>query len=78
MGGCMSYQRMLHRNYLLGDYGITEHGNIAGDLRRMERDQRDERHVTRYATMVGITEVQVRRLMELLFDADCEGQTYHD
>lgn len=42
--------------------------NIRGDLRRLENDQRDERHLAEYARMAGITTEQVRAVLDALFE----------
>lgn len=86
MGGCMSFQRFVHRNQLIGDYGAgygkpnsgewAPRALLAGDLRRIERDQRDERHLKRYAAAVGITPAQVKAVLDKFLDEDCEGALY--
>lgn len=40
---------------------------IAGDLRRLERDQRDARHLGAYAHVAGITPEQARAVLDALF-----------
>lgn len=75
----MSWQRMIHRNQLEGEPSATAPLSIimlVGDIRRLIRDQRDERHLRRYAEAVGITPEQARAVLDLFFDQDCEGQTY--
>lgn len=69
----MSYMRLVKRNGLEGDYG-TERPRwgstpnlIAGDLRRLEADQRDEYHLARYAERAGITPEQVKAVLDLFF-----------
>jgi len=77
----MSWQRMIHRNQLTGGYRDfwpvhPRLALIAGDLRRIESDQRDARHLARFAAVAGITPEQARAVLDVLFDADCEGQQY--
>ena len=71
MGYPMSYDRVIHRNSLLGDYrgDGTQHGMVAGDLRRLEKDQQDERHVAAYAKLSGVSKPRVRRLLALFFES---------
>ena len=68
----MSYVRVIHRNYLTGDYGSTEVPGaialIAGDLRRLEKDTQDDAHIPAYARYAGITEDQARKVFELFFN----------
>lgn len=102
MGYPMTYQRVIKRNYLAGDYSdnITrqkefdeliaallhigwEKGNTywkpdtlisthssrtAGDLRRLEKDQRDEDHLALYAKHAGITPEQAKKVLDLFFE----------
>jgi hypothetical protein len=77
MGYPMTYSRVVYRNGLLGDYvGGTNHppdgykDMIAGDLRRLEKDQRDEQHLAEYAKRTGLTPEQVKSVLDLLFDLD--------
>lgn len=85
MGSCMSWQRMLHRNGVTNGYDTDLSPShpawetrrvIGGDCRRIERDQRDERHLARYAESAGITAEQAQAVLDLFFNADCEGQMY--
>ena len=74
----MTYRRVVMRNRLRGDYGnagrpapeVPAYGLIAGDLRRLERDQRDDAHLAEYARKVGITEAQALHVLDLFFDGD--------
>lgn len=62
MGYPMSWERLILRNQLGGDY-VSPHTPrelIAGDLRRLERDQRDARHLARIRP-VGLTPNRPRR-----------------
>jgi hypothetical protein len=83
MGYPMTYKRVINRNQLMGDYGhhpsgtAIEPGTVAspqmmigGDMRRLEVDQRDERHVARYAELAGITVEQVKIVLDALFEGD--------
>ena len=69
MGYPMSYDRLLHRNSLLGDYQPRNDNLscIRGDLRRLEHDQQDDRHVAAYAKLAGVSKPKARRLLALFF-----------
>lgn len=41
-----------------------------GDLRRLEHDQRDERHLAEYARRTGLTPAQCRAVLDAFFDED--------
>ena len=41
--------------------------HIAGDLRRLEKDSRDERHLAQYAALAGITVEQAKIVLDALF-----------
>lgn len=43
---------------------------LAGDLRRLESDQRDDRHLATYAARAGITPEQARTVLDALFQED--------
>ena len=43
---------------------------IAGDLRRLEEDQRDEWHLEQYAQCAEISVDQARRVLDALFTGD--------
>lgn len=43
---------------------------IAGDLRRLEQDQRDDRHLMLYASKTGLSEAQVLHVLDLFFEGD--------
>lgn len=75
----MSYKRVITRNGLRGDYGqndtISGHIDrnrdsrfIAGDLRRLERDQRDDLHLQFYSEQAGITKEQVKIVLDKFFE----------
>jgi hypothetical protein len=51
------------------------HALVAGDLRRLEKDQRDEAHLARYAKLAGVTPEQVKLILDAFFD---EGVFYDD
>lgn len=75
MGYPMSYGRVVSRNHLRGGYGESpgktcSPSMIAGDLRRLEQDQRDEFQIKDYAARVGITEAQVKAVLDIFFDGD--------
>ncbi len=75
----MTYKRVLTRNGLSGDYPVYVHGlntdllidrvrmTIAGDLRRLEKDQTDGLHLLAYAKKAGITVEQAGIVLEAFF-----------
>ena len=76
MGYPMSYPRMVGRGDLGGDYttdrtvpGLPKVNRemVAGDLRRLENDQRDDRHLAKYALRTGLTSMEVRSVLDLFF-----------
>jgi hypothetical protein len=77
MGYPMTYTRLVGRSALSGGYqldaGVEPRGDaaanrmIAGDLRRLEADQRDTLHLTGYARRAGITTEQARRVLDDFF-----------
>jgi hypothetical protein len=69
MGYPMTYQRVIGRSHLQGDYGCpsTALQLIAGDLRRLEKNQRDEAHLKQYAARAGITEEQAKEVLDAFF-----------
>lgn len=78
MGYPMNYSRVVGRNQLSGDYaGSFNHEDrreqslslIRGDMRRLESDQRDERHLAAYATRAGITVAQAKQVLDDFFGA---------
>lgn len=68
----MTYDRVVHRNGLTGDYAENHmgHGAIAGDLRRLEADQRDPLHLAAYARHAGITVEQAQAVLDAFFEGD--------
>jgi hypothetical protein len=76
MGYPMTYERVVRRNNLGGDYpnatpaaGEGHLGCIRGDMRRLESDSRDEHHLQMYAKTVGITVEQAKAVLDLFFEA---------
>lgn len=71
MGYPMNYRRVVCRNGLQEDYagqnGPVSSSAIAGDLRRLEKDQVDENHLELYAKFAGITEEQASMVLHALF-----------
>lgn len=67
----MTYQRVIGRNNLQGDYepdGAPSFGGmIRGDLRRLEADQRDTMHLEWYAETCGVTEEQAKAVLDAFF-----------
>lgn len=63
----------------LGAASVANLAMIAGDMRRVELDQRDERHLAAYATYAGITPSQAKLVLDALFDglppSDCLHMT---
>jgi hypothetical protein len=47
---------------------VTNH--LAGDMRRLEADQRDDRHLAEYAKRAGITPEQARAVLDAFFTGD--------
>lgn len=43
---------------------------VAGDLRRLEQDQRDPRHLEIYAKRAGVTPEQAKAVLDAFFDED--------
>ena len=81
MGYPMTYQRMVGRNGLGGDYGDVAHSLpassvIAGDLRRLEHDQRDPLHLELYARKAGITSEQAKCVLDLFFEGAHSASTF--
>jgi hypothetical protein len=83
MGYPMTYRRVVERNHLEGDYMQLEKGQtwtgslppisgIRGDLRRLERDQRDEPHLSNYAQKSGATMEQVKIILDMFFEVITE------
>ncbi len=72
----MDYQRIINRNDLGGDYSTSNTSSagikplIAGDLRRLETDQRDERHLRAYAKVTDLSVEDVRSVLNLFFLGD--------
>lgn len=73
MGYPMIYARVIDRNNLKGNYGNatmalpTDLGYLRGDLRRLEKDQRDEIQLRYYADLAGITPEQVKIVLDAFF-----------
>ena len=69
MGHPMNYRRFIDRNHLTGGYGdmFSDTKLIAGDLRRLESDQRDSFHLDLYAKHAGITPEQAKKVLDLFF-----------
>ncbi len=81
MGYLMDYQRVIDRNYLNGDYDDDRDSSgkgsiLKGDLRRLELDTRDEKHLVRYAELTGISEEKVLQLFDFFFSGNEEFYTY--
>lgn len=43
---------------------------VRGDLRRLEHDQRDDRHLSEYARRTGLTPAQCRAVLDAFFTGD--------
>ena len=48
---------------------------IAGDLRRLEADQRDEWHLSLYAKRAGVTPEQAKAVLDAFFASDLHKET---
>lgn len=77
MGYPMTYRRVVARNQLHGDYMTDRKESyevaanfVAGDLRRLEVDQRDEHHLVEYASRAGVTPEQARAVLDAFFEGD--------
>ena len=75
MGYPMHWKRLVARNGLGGDYvqrdkysPSTPLAMIAGDMRRVEHDMQDDIFVPMFAAYAGITEEQIRKVLEAFFD----------
>ncbi len=74
MGFPMTYNRFIHRNRLTGDYSDgQEFPNdpkplLAGDLRRLEIDSRNDEIIAIYADAAVITPEQARIVLDAFFD----------
>lgn len=69
MGYPMTWERLVGRNMLSGDYNGTSDVRpiIAGDMRRLEMDSRDGLHLQLYAKQAGVTEAQVLVILNAFF-----------
>ncbi len=69
MGYPMTYRRVINRNNLLEGYESTRPNRlIAGDLRRLEADTRDEGHLNLYAQIAGTTPDIVKKIFDEFFE----------
>jgi hypothetical protein len=76
MGYPMTYGRVVSRNRLSGDYNANWQDDrekqalslIRGDLRRLEKDQRDDQHLELYAKHAGVTPEQAKKVLDKFFD----------
>jgi hypothetical protein len=74
MGYPMTWFRLVNRNSLHGDYDgcadcSASRGCIAGDMRRLEADSRDDAHLRMYATLAGVTPEQAKVILDAFFGA---------
>lgn len=74
MGYPMTYDRVVKRNGLTGNYSKTSYDkgkewkrNIAGDLRRLEKDMQDEAHIKRFAKYAGCTKKEAAAVLDAFF-----------
>lgn len=72
MGYPMTWDRLVKRNGLSGDYdGSGTHvATVAGDMRRLEQDSVDDCHAAEYAVAAGITPAQARAVLVEFFRAN--------
>lgn len=78
MGYPMTYIRFISRNSLVGNgYGHDGYPKatlpvsatlLAGDLRRLEKDQRDADHLAAYAALAGVTVDQAKTILDAFFE----------
>lgn len=55
------------RQYVPVDPEASARSLIAGDMRRLEADSRDEAHLARYAEIAGITPEQAKAVLDAFF-----------
>lgn len=68
MGYPMTYARVVRRNNLDGTYVYRPRGSaVAGDMRRMESDQRDINHLRMYAIEASVTIEQAKAVLDAFF-----------
>jgi hypothetical protein len=73
MGYPMTYPRVVLRNGLTGNYAEsygeqrTLRTLIAGDMRRLEHDMRDQRHLRAFAEKAGISDHQAWLVLTAFF-----------
>ena len=67
MGYCMTWARVIRRNQLQGNYTSATDAMLAGDLRRLEHDQRDRVQVEERARRLGVPPEQVKKVLDDLF-----------
>jgi hypothetical protein len=76
VGYPMSWRRLVNRNGLTGDYrdddddptgARTPRRIIAGDMRRLEHDTMDDRHLRAYALLAGVDVAQVKAIFAVFF-----------
>ena len=72
MGYPMTYWRVLWRSDLVGEYDRNSDGKglLRGDLRRLEKDQRDEHHLAKYAAAADITPAQAKIVLDYFLDGE--------
>lgn len=72
MGYPMTWPRLVSRNRLQGDYDGGDEtrsiGGIAGDMRRLEKDTRDDLHLRTYSELSGATLEQVSVILDAFFN----------
>ncbi len=67
----MHYRRFVERNGLRGDYSDgPPWGHLSGELRRLERNTCDPRHVDAYARKTGVSPGDVRLVLTAFFASD--------
>lgn len=72
MGYPMSWRRLVSRNNLGGDY-CTPHDPwhlIAGDMRRLENDSRDNEHLHAFAVLGDCTPAQAKAVLDAFFTGE--------
>lgn len=79
MGYPMTWKRVVNRNNLNGDYSTDNLSlplsekiirMIAGDMRRLEKDNLDEWHLKAYSEACNVSVEQVRAILEMFFSGN--------
>ena len=82
MGYPMTYDRVINRNRLHGNYAWdrdnpperAELEMLIGDLRRLEQDSQDDQHLRLYSAYAGCSYAQAKALLHAFFHS---SETIH-